>query len=228
MPYLEPDTGPIVLNDVHCNSTEATLLDCQHVNLTEFPQQNNVMHNCTSGVGAGVTCPFYDLLKNVRVTFMNSSHCPLHDVWISWELNSTVIYQPSSFNININCHSNHELIHKNLIIFVVNNKTFTVQLGCLPTYYICCVRAVYGSDNNVIDESCIPLQLPNKTTNTESDDFVSAHDASRGLDNTAGIVGGALALIIIVLLIVLAICGGALFLLLRSRSLILRRYVCID
>ena len=28
-PYLEPNTGPIVLNDVHCNSTEATLLDCK-------------------------------------------------------------------------------------------------------------------------------------------------------------------------------------------------------
>ena len=170
------------------------------------------MHNCTSGVGAGVTCPSYDLLENVRVTFMNSSHCPLHDAWISWELNSTAIYQPRSFNININCHSNHELPRK--IIFEVNNETFTVQLGCLLTYYICCVRAVYRSDNNVIDESCIPLQLPNKTTNTESDDFVSTHDASRGLDNTAGIVGGALAFIIVVLLIVLAICGGALLFLL--------------
>ena len=182
------------------------------------------MHNCTSGVGAGVTCPFYDLQKNVHVTFMNSSHCPLHDAWISWELNSTVIYQPSSFNIT--CHSiNHELPHN--INFVVNNETFTIQLRCLLTHYICCVRAVYGPDNNVIDESCIPLQLPNKTTNTESDDFVSTHDASRGLDNTAGIVGGALAFIIVVLLIVLAICGGALLFLLRSRSLILRRYVCI-
>ena len=211
-PYLELDVGQFTLNDFHCDSTEVTLLDCPHDNLTKltymYSQQN--LYNCT---GAGVACPYYNLLKNVSMTFMNTSNCPLHYVWISWELRSTMLYQPSSFNIEC---LNHDQPHS--INISVDNKTFTVQLGCLPSaaYYTCCVRAM--SDSNILlDEIC---RVPNKTS---TDDLFTG-GASHDLDNrTSIIIGGVLGFIIVVLLTALAICGGALLFLLRSISLILKR-----
>ena len=53
-PYFGAGNGPIVLDNVYCNSSEATLLDCQHVNLTE---SHKPWQRCSSGGGAGVRCP---------------------------------------------------------------------------------------------------------------------------------------------------------------------------
>ena len=223
-PYFGVGNGPIVLDNVYCNSSEATLLDCQHVNLTDS-ELHRPRHVCKYGGGAGVRCP--NPLKNISVEFINTSHYPVPYVRISWELHSTVIYQPTTFTVLC---SNYKLQHR--INVWVDNKTFTVQLGQLlpsPTYYNCCVGAEYISD--VIDEICM---LANKTVPgsvspgsipTDSqvpNKFVSGKSHLTG-DDTTSIVGGVLGFITVVLLILLVICGGALLFLLRSRSLILKR-----
>ena len=41
-PYFGAGSGPIVLDNVTCNSSEATLLKCRHVNLID-PQPEQAM-----------------------------------------------------------------------------------------------------------------------------------------------------------------------------------------
>ena len=133
-----------------------------------------------------------------------------------------VIYQPSSFNIE--CF-NDKLPHS--INVRVDNETFTVQLGHLipsTTYYTCCITAVYGPHNVLIDEICTQVTVTSSTTTDAPDKFISgAFRLTSDLDDRTSIVGGVLGFIIAVLLILFAIYGGAFLFLLRSRSSILKR-----
>ena len=135
----------------------------------------------------------------------------MHTVTASWvPRNNTIttVYQPSLFNLR--CF-NDKLQHS--VELSVDNETFMAQLGGLfssAAYYICCVSAVYGS--YVADETCTLLRFPNEET-FESDSLAST--AKR-----TNIVSGVLGFIIAVLFTVLAICGGVLLFLLRSRPLI--------
>ena len=157
---------------------------------------------------------------------------------ISWELQDNVEYHPSSFSVQC-----FDIQHK-IELSINNNHNFTAQLGGLHSYaayYVCCVSAVYGS--YVADGMCaiLPLQTANMTLesslfaiSTPSEtpqDFASDATISTtshltqtsGSNNRISIVGGVLGFIIAVLLIVLAVCGGALLFLLRSRSSILKQ-----
>ena len=190
------------------------------------------MYGCNTDGGAGVICPIP--LETVSVEYLSTSHCPLQYVNISWQLHSKVIFQPSLFRLRC---SNDELSHR--IEVWVDSKTFTTQLGRLipsPTNYICCVRAVSGTQlsSTLIDEICTQVTVTVASSNpTEPLDrtsivgevtvTVASSNPTEPLDRTASIVGGILGLIIAILLILLAFCGGALLFLLRSRASILKR-----
>lgn len=169
----------------------------------------------------------------MHVAIAGAPHGLMYYATISWGLQNTTMYQPSSFNLQ--CF-NDELQHT--INLVVNNKTFTTQLGgFLPsaTNYICCISATHGSNGHVFDEVCIRTQVRpiNETSKLSSSTLTPPEELIRetsfpshlisGVDNRTSIVGGVLGFIIAVLLSLLAICGGALLFLLRSRSSILKR-----
>ena len=156
--------GPIVLDNVRCVSSEATLLDCTYTNLTD--PEDLRYHSCVYGGGAGVRCREHQI-NNIRLAYHDAPHClNIHYVMISWELRSTVMYQPSSFNVQ--CF-NDKLQHT--INLVVSNKTFTTQLGGLlqsATPYICCISALYSSAY-VFDEICIHTHVTVRPANETSE-----------------------------------------------------------
>ena len=206
-PYFGAGSEPVMLDNVTCNSSEATLIKCQHVNLTD-PQQPAMCGCNTDGV-AGVKCPIP--LETVSVEFISTSHSPLHYVNISWQLRSKVIFQPSLFNLVC---SNDKLPHR--IQVWVDNKTFTAQLGRLipsATYYTCCVRAIAGPQlyaDILIDEICTQVRVVSSTP-TESPDKCTSDNNYR-----TSIVGGILGFIIAILLVLLA---GALLFFLYNQEL---------
>ena len=203
-----------MLDNVTCNSSEATLLKCQHVNLTD-PQQA-AMYGCSTDGGAGVKCPIP--LETVSIEFISTSHSPLQYVNISWQLRSKVIFQPSLFKLMC---SNDELSHK--IEVSVDNKTFTAQLGRLlpsATNYTCCVNTLFrilnGHFNIVFDKICsqVRVTVASSTPTEPSDEYTSDNNYR------TSIVGGILGFIIAILLILLA---GTLLFFLQSRTSILKR-----
>ena len=200
------------MDNVTCNSREAKLLKCQHVNLTD-PQQQ-AMHRCVTDGGAGVKCPIP--LETVSVKYLSTFHCPLQYINISWQLHSKVIFQPSLFNLMC---SNDKLSHR--VEVWVDNKTFTVQLGRLipsATNYTCCVRAAISGpqlSSTLIDEICTQVTVVSSTPTEPSDIKYTSDNNYR-----TSIVGGILGFIIAILLILLA---GTLLFFLQSRTSILKR-----
>ena len=138
----------ISLDNVRCNGSEMTLLECQRNAL--------FIHNCNHGEDAGVRCTgdvdsslLSNSITNVSIndTRLISAHgINLYTVLITWEWqnnnnnNIKIRNQPNSFQIE--CFSDQHRIGMS-----VNSTTFSVELlGLLPsTTYNCCVSALYGS-----------------------------------------------------------------------------------
>ena len=216
------------MDNVECYSNEARLLDCRHVELPHW------WYRCESGGGAAVRCRNRELnVRNVGVALVNTSgHTAYATAVVSWELQENTEYQPNSFSVK--CSNEQHRIE----LSMDNNHNFTTQVGGLlssATYYICCVSAAYGS--YMADGICalLPLQSSNITLESaiSTPNEISATDATisrliqtdgSAQDNRISIVGGVLGFIIAVLVILLAIFGGALLCLLRSKSSIPKRY----
>ena len=73
--YFGAGSGPIVLDNVYCDSSEATLLDCTYINLTD-PEDSH-QYNCFYGGGAGVRCRDHQI-TNVNVAIADAPHSLMH------------------------------------------------------------------------------------------------------------------------------------------------------
>ena len=130
--WYGPGQGDIILDNVRCVGSEATLLECKHNELFR--------HNCVHREDAGVKCiGDEEIRKNISVR-MSTSRVSVHTALITWMPQNTTQYQPSSYKIE--CFSSQHQIK-----MVVNNATFSLELvGLLTsTTYNCCVSAMYGS-----------------------------------------------------------------------------------
>ena len=148
----------------------------------------------------GVRCRAF---KNINaVTFNNS-------VFVTWEYSNSTSRQPSSFDV-------HCVNEQNYTRFSVSGGTSRVSVGDLfpLASYKCCVSAKYGSTTAEI--TCTSIRSEDLSAATEM--LISSDSNTR-----TNIVGGVLGFIIVILVLVLAMCGGALFYLLRSRGVIPKR-----
>jgi hypothetical protein len=191
--------GRIVLDNVHCDGSEVTLLECNH-------DHELFEHNCRHSEDAGVKCNRNEdnIIKNIsaRLSTPCVSTYTASITWISQ--NTTREYQPSSYEIE--CFSG-QLQH--YIRMLVNSTTFSVELlGLLPsTSYNCCVSAVYGS--YTARAVCTEIATTQPPTSQPSGKSI--------VKTSAAIIGGVLGFIIVILLILLALSGAALVYLLRPR-----------
>ena len=223
------------MDNVACDSTEARLLDCSHADLLTY----HWWYRCESGGGAAVRCRNSELnVQNVGVALVNTScNTTYATAVVSWELQDNTEYQPNSFSVK--CSNEQHRIE----LSMENNHTFTTQLGGLlssATYYISCVSAVYGSyvangicallplqSANINESGLLAISTPSEAPQGFASDTtfssISRLTQTGGSDRRISITGGVLGFIIAILLILLAICGGTLLCLLRSRSLILKR-----
>jgi hypothetical protein len=194
--------GDIVLDEVQCDGSEATLLlECNHREL--------FMHDCRHNEDAGVKCNRDEdnniIIKNINASIirLNTPCVSTYTAMITWTPQDTTHeYQLSSHQIECFSRQHH-------IKMLVSNVTFNVELsGLLPsTPYNCCVSAVYGS--YTARGVCTPIQTP---TNQPSGSPIVKSSAGN-----AAIIGGVLGFIIVVLLVLLAVLGAALVYLLRPR-----------
>ena len=174
-------------------------------------------------------------MQNVSTATVNSSN---HTVMVSWELYSGVRHKPSS--LRIECH-NQRAIEFSLLVY---NETLThVSVGGIHSSvsFSCCVSVVYYDGYYEAKRKCTStdpgMLLPDvyitPDTNQTSNQPVTTPSSTQmmpasigsekvvgsDLNMRASIVGGVLGSIIIILLLSLAMCGGALLFLLRSRSM---------
>ena len=222
---------PVFLDNVECQSTETTLLNCSHFSLR---------FNCHSGrYHAAVKCSEKRLrVQNVSVATVNTT---APTIMITWELYSGAPYKPSSFKVE--CFNRR----KEFSLWV-NNGTlaqYRISVGDLlsSTFLACCVSAIYygyyetkrqcTSTDSLLDQFTTPAPNLAVTLNVSFTTPTSTHvnssmmPASVGSENSvigdknmkASIISGVLGSIIIILLLLLAICGGVLLFLLRSRNM---------
>ena len=139
--------GCQVLDDVQCDGSEATLLECDH---------RDRYYNCFNSEDAGVKCNRDEAIKNV-IARLSTPCVSTYTTLITWMSQITTQYQPSLYNIECFNRQHH-------IKMLVNNTTFSVELsGLLPsTSYNCCVSAVYGSytARAVCTEIATTMMLP--------------------------------------------------------------------
>ena len=156
-------------------------------------------NNCHSVGGAAVRCRAF---KNINAVTINNS------VFIIWEYYSTS-HQQLSFDV-------HCFNERNYTRFSVSDGTFRVNVGDLfpLASYNCCVSAKYGTTTAEI--TCTAIRSEDLSAPTEM--LISSDSNTR-----ANIVGGVLGFIVVILVLVLAMCGGALLYLLRSRGVIPKR-----
>ena len=187
--------GRIVLDEVRCAGSEATLLECRHREL----------HDCSHSEDAGVKCNYKDenIIKDISASLQLSTPCvSAYTALITWTSQNTIQHQPSSYKVECFSRQHH-------IRMLVNNKTLSIELfGLLPsTSYNCCVSAIYGS-------------YTARTVCTQSEIATTMMPPSGGStvkSSAADTIGGILGFIIIILLILLAVSGIALVYLLRPR-----------
>ena len=200
---------PVVVDFVHCNSNEKKLSDCAEIG-------THLAANCIYGGGAAVQCREEQLrVKNVSAVTM--PYYVMHTVVVSWELYKGGSLRPSSFKVE--CFNQQQRTE----LYVNNSKTLMMMnIGGLlsSTSYKCCVSAIYNYGHYVTEKRCtlIETALSESFTSPASNKFVSSD-----LNMRASIIGGVLGSIIVILLLLLAICGGALLYLLRSRGVIPKR-----
>ena len=193
-----------MIENVNCYWDELRLRDCNYT----------VSHrgrNCTI---AGVRCK---VIKNITFVTVNRS------VLITWEYNNKTSQQSSSFNVRCNGQR-----HYNNDISVSNGASrFSDIVGdLLPNVsYDCCVSAKYAQSTGAIvttEIRCASIKsgdlLPSDTNNMTASVTVDNTISDSNNIMTATVVGAVLGCIIVILLVLLAVCGGALFHALRSRS----------
>ena len=173
--------GPIVLDNVYCNSREIALLECGHNGL--------FTHNCDHREDTGVICLDDQRLIHVYTRNINASIISSTAVTISWELQNNMVDEPRLFEVE--CSS-----ERHSATILESNRTFTTQLGGLlaSTPYNCCVSAVY--DLYATRKLCTPVLISDTTV-----------QLSKHASNSTNVVGGVLGFIIVVLMILLAILG---------------------
>ena len=155
-------------------------------------------HSCQR---AGVRCK---IIKNINFSTVNNT------VMVTWKYNSTS-HQPSSFDVRCNGQQ-----HYNNIISVSNGTSRVSDIvgDLLPnTFYDCCVSAKYTRPGG----SIITTEI--RCASIRSEDLLTPTNISdTNMTTTITVVGAVLGCIIVILLVLLAVCGGALFHLLRSRA----------
>ena len=213
---------------LNCDSSEtSTLLDCNY---------NNIMRSGRNCWSAGVRCSEERLrVKNVSAVTVNTTHTVT--VTISWALYSGAPHKPSS--IRVWCFNQHV----GFILWVNNGTLAQISVGDLlsSTSFECCVSAIYyyngyfesegqcTSTDSMLPSDLFTTPAPNRTlnqpfttpTSTQMNFSMipgSEKVVGNNLNMRVSIIGGVLGSIIAVLLLLLAICGGALLFLLRSRS----------
>jgi hypothetical protein len=183
---------------VSCHSYETTLLNCPH---------NRRRDSCRFGGDAGVKCREEELrVKNVSIANIDMPCCIKRTVRISWELHdSTSSHKPSSFTVTCFNQQHHTELS------MINGTNMQILLGdLLPSVsYTCCVSATYYG-NYETEERCTMIS----TEMLQSDLLASPTKYDR-----ADIIGGVLGFIVVILALLLAICGGALVYVLRSRGM---------
>ena len=198
--YFGQGRGRINLDDVNCDSTEMTLLECD----TLF------IHNCHHQEDASVRCT---RLKNINASVIDIS-CMFTTVSISWELQNNTVDEPNLFEVE--CSS-----ERHSIMILESSHTFTTELGGLLSsiFYDCCVSAVYSSYPT--KKLCIPIEIPNlsttdlvhvtvdaavtNTTVIVANTTMHVPELAPRTSNSASVIGGVLGSIIVALLILLAL-----------------------
>ena len=124
------------MDNVQCDGSEAALLECNHREL--------FMHNCHHWEDASVKCNINRDKENISIR-LSTTHISIYTASIIWTPhNNMTQYQPSSYNVIVECFSRQHYIRMTLS---VNNTTFNLELaGLLPFMsYTCCVSTIYGS-----------------------------------------------------------------------------------
>ena len=185
---------PIVLDNVRCDSSEMTPLQCSHNGLFR--------HDCDHREDAGVKCS--KEVEGLLNIIIRIDVIDMHAVSINWELQNIRLHRPNSYEVKCFSEAHH-------IEMSVNNTTFNIQLmGLLASIsYNCCVSAVYESYIYTPKGACSETTTMNQ---------IQPRSNFR-TSSSADIVGGVLGFIIALLLILLAISGAALVYLLRPRFL---------
>ena len=139
---------------------------------------------------------------------------------ISWELDNGAPHQPNSFKVE--CFSQQ---HTEFSLSVNNGTVMQISLGGLmfSTSYKCCVSARYYYDTERRCSSMDNLPPEAFTSPASAQTFttpasVDSEFVSSDFNMKTNVIGGVLGSIIVILLILLAICGGALLYILRSRT----------
>ena len=205
----------IVIENVNCSWDEPRLRDCPYSNHT-------TSHSCQENIKAGVRCK---VLKNINFATVNNS------VLVTWEYSNSysnnTSHQLSSFDVRCNGER-----HYNNIISVSNgpgtSRVSDIVGDLLPnTSYGCCVSANYARSSTTVTTEirCASIRSEDLLTPTDtfiiSDTNVTTTVTVANISDTnmtATVVGAVLGCIIVILLVLLAVCGGALFHLLRSRT----------
>ena len=194
-----------MIENVNCYWDESRLRDCPYSN-----HLLSVSHSCPSGEGAGVRCKEINNIE-FSATVNNS-------VLVTWEYNNITSHQPSSFDIR--CNGQRHIIS-------VSNGTSRLSdiVGdLLPNAsYDCCVSAKYAQ----------PRRTEIRCASIRSEDLLTPGTtiiSDTNMTATVVVIGAVLGCIIVILLVLLAVCGGALFYLLRSRTsesgVAPKRYTC--
>ena len=209
-----------VIRDVNCTSAEARLSDCVYLNNS----------HCALRKGAGVRCRAF---KYVNVT-INGPQDTVYSVLITWEhhWHNNTSRQLQLTNFEVECFNEQHYIS----YISVNNNTFRASIGGLLPFisYNCCISSIYGrytyGPTADRERRCTPVTGMNSTVNVLPTEITMPLQQSHGASNMnnnymrENIIGGALGFVIVILLLLLAICGGALLYLLRSKSVIPKRY----
>ena len=205
-------TGPIVLDDVECNSAV-------HRHLLECPSLIR-QHNCRHTEDAGVACSGLKraVEGNVSVAPVRKpSTMYTEEVFLTWEQRgNSQLQEQASFRVE--CTSR---LHS-VTVSVVSNQSFTTPIGGLlpSTSYNCCVSALYenrytGEGTCMLIETQTSItQAPCPTTplNGETVTFSNIVSAQ------PQVIGGVLGVVIILLLVLLVLMGIALGCVLRTKA----------
>ena len=224
-----------IIRAVNCNSAEARLSDCIYLNSS----------HCDLHKRAAVRCRAF---KYVNVT-VNRPQDTVYSVLITWEYHrhNNTSRRRQLTNFEVECLSKQHYIS----YLSANNNTFRASIGGLIpfTSYNCCVSSMYYAHGYLgasyvmeyytAEKRCILVTAMDSlttvtvdavTTVTPPTEIVippqqSGDSNMKNNDMRVNIIGGALGFVIVILLLLLAICGGALIYLLRSKSVIPKRYI---